>query len=174
MSLEDRDVARAVEDLRLKHLVCEVYVAGSRVPKYEHKITEEFNLTRPGLALLCVLLLRGPQTPGELRARTGRMHDFQDLQEVEAGLRSLEDSSAGPLAVQLERLPGRKEARFAHLLCGEPRIDESPPGLSPEPAVVEIRAERERLDTLEKTVRSLGEQLAELTVKFEEFKGQFE
>jgi len=174
MSIDDTDAARALDRLRTKHLAREAFLAGSRVPKYEHKATEVWELTPQEIAVLCLLLLRGPQTPGELRNRTGRMFAFQNLDEVEETLHNLKDHGKGIFVVELPRQPGHKENRFMHLLSGEPVIESTPAVLPTEPAMLQVRAENERIAALEETVQGLQDQLRELETKFESFKKQFE
>lgn len=175
MSLSDTEVARAVDRLRTRHFAREAHLAGSRVPKYEHKIGELWPLTPGEVAVLCVLLLRGPQTPGELRARTERMYPFRDLDEVEETLHRLENHASGEFVIELPRQPGRKENRFMHLLSGEP-MPEIPPAVSlpAEPSMLRARAENERIAGLEDTVQKLRNRLDQLETAFEKFKSQFE
>ena len=147
--------------------------ADQRVPKYYHLFAEKLELSPPQVAALTVLMLRGPQTLGEIRGRSGRLHEFADLDEVEQTLGDLGERQQ-PMVVQLERQPGRKEARFAHLLCGEPDIGEEEQGEGlVEPAALDVRAENERLAALEQEVGALREELAALRRAFEEFRGQF-
>ncbi len=174
MSIDDTDVARALDHLRTKHLGREVYLAGSRVPKYEHKAAEVWELTPQEIAVLCGLLLRGPQTPGELRTRTGRMFAFHNLDEVEETLHKLKDHGQGNFVVELPRQPGHKENRFMHLLSGEPEFESIPAAIPAEPAMLQVRAENERIAALEEAVQTLEAQLSELEASFEKFKSQFE
>jgi uncharacterized protein YceH (UPF0502 family) len=174
MSIREPEVVRALDSLRRLHLVWETQVAGSRVAKYEHNILERWQLRPQEVAVLGVLLLRGPQTLGEIRARTGRMFVFQDLAEVENTLRCLESHDAGPFTVELPRLPGHKESRFAHLLCGQPEVESIQTKLAPEQAVLQVRSENERVDALEEIVQTLQDQVNELKIRFEDFKSQFD
>jgi len=139
-------------------------------------MTEAFKLAEQEVAVLCVLMLRGPQTPGEIRGRTGRMYEFQSLEEVEQVLDALMISEPHPFVTKLPRQPGTKESRFAQLLGGEIKVEEhvqiSAP--RPEPAVLEVRAENERFAKLEEHVETLQLELAELKQQFLEFKKQFE
>jgi hypothetical protein len=173
VSYDENTVARALDSLREKKLVWVVTGAGSRVPKYEQRLSGTFNLAVQEAALLCVLMLRGPQTIGELRGRTGRMYEFQSLEEVEQVIRSLM-STEPPFISKLPRQPGTKESRFAHLLEGEVKIDHQPTAPQPERAVLEVQAENERLSRLERQVQALGTELAELKQQFLDFKTQFE
>ena len=120
VEFREKSVVRALESLRDRGLVRMVSGADMRVPKYYHLCVESFDLTPPQLAAICILMLRGPQTVGEIRGRTGRLYDFANLAEVEETLRELSRQGPGALVVQLERQLGRKEVRYAHLLAGEP------------------------------------------------------
>ncbi|HEX8853016.1 MAG TPA: YceH family protein [Pyrinomonadaceae bacterium] len=171
VSYDERTVAAALESLREKNLVYVFYGSDSRVPKYKHVVPEIFHLTPPEVAVLCVLLLRGPQTLGEVRGRTGRFHEFADLAEVEATLDSLARKDP-PLVSRLARAAGQKDARYAHLLSGEPpTVDElKPPPASPRAA----RGDGERLARLETEVESLRGEVSELRRQLDEFRKQFE
>ncbi|HEV3468767.1 MAG TPA: YceH family protein [Pyrinomonadaceae bacterium] len=173
VSFDEQTVARALESLRAKNLVYVFYGSDSRVPKYKHMMTEIFRLSPAELAAVCVLMLRGPQTVGEVRGRTGRLYSFADLAEAEATLDALARREE-PLVMKLPRQPGRKEARYAHLLAGAPEVEESRPEPRVEPAVREVRAENERLARLEAEVETLRGEVTELRRQFDEFKKQFE
>jgi uncharacterized protein len=173
VAYDERTVARALESLREKQLVWQVSAAGARVSKYEHRLSEKFNLAEQETAVLAVLMLRGPQTVGEIKGRTGRMYDFGELAEVEMTLESLV-TAAPPLVARLARQPGTKESRYAHLLAGEVHVEESPAEPRPDAAVLEVRAENERLAKLEGEVDNLRRQLAELQQQFLDFKRQFD
>lgn len=174
VSFDETTVVRALDGLRENKLALVFYGAESRVPKYAHKLTEAFALSRPEIAVLCVLLLRGPQTVGELRGRTGRMHEFAELEEVETTLQALATKEAQPLAAKLPRQTGLKESRFAHLLGGEVHLEpvETAPRL--EPATIAVRLENERLAKLEAEMESLRREFAELKQQFADFRKQFE
>jgi uncharacterized protein YceH (UPF0502 family) len=118
MDLSEDDVRDALNGLQEHRLAGSARGADSRVTKYEHWLGEAFNFSRAESALLCVLLLRGAQTPGELRGRTERMHKFEEIGDVLAGLQKLMEREP-PLVAVLARQPGTKEARYAHLLLGE-------------------------------------------------------
>lgn len=156
MNLDDEAVRLALRNLSEKGLAGHVSSADSRVTKYEHRIQEVFNFTRPETAVLCVLLLRGPQTPGELRGRTERMHRFEHLDEVQSALQKLMERQP-PLVKVLPRLPGTKESRYAHLLAGDVEGWEPPP----ESRVV-VSGDAERMARLEQEVAELKKELAEL------------
>ena len=174
LSLQETDVVRALDRLRTKHLSGERYGAGMRVAKYEHKIRDKWPLEAREVAALCILLLRGPQTQGEIRGRSGRMFPFADVEEVERTLSGLKDREEGPFVVELPRQPGQKESRFVHLLCGEPNFEAIAATLAPEPATLQVRAENERIESLEAQVQSLQEQMTELKESLERFRSQFE
>ena len=118
MNLHEDEVRDALIGLQDQRLAGPAQGADSRVSKYEHRLGEAFNFSRAETALLCVLLLRGPQTPGELRGRTERMHKFEEIGDVLGGLQKLMEREP-PLAAVLARQPGTKESRYAHLLSGE-------------------------------------------------------
>src|SRR6185437_6795507 len=124
MSLDEPTVQRTLDALARKHLVLERSGFGSRVPKYQHLFcnTEYGSLkfSAQELAIVCELLLRGPQTPGELRSRASRMASFGEVSEVEAALQSLLERESGAMVARLPREPGRRESRYMHLFGGEP------------------------------------------------------
>ncbi len=173
--LNEQDVVRAIFGLRDKQMAWERAEAGARVMKYSHDISRTFSFTDPQLAVICELMLRGPQTVGELRTRCERMFPLGNIDEASAVVQSLADYPDGPLVVKLPREPGRRESRYAHLLCGEPEIElMDAPQLQPEAAVLAVRAENERLAELENTVQLLRSDVAALTQQFAQFKTQFE
>ncbi len=170
---DERQVTEAVDTLRLKNLVYIFYGAESRVPKYKHMLREVLGLSPPELGALCVLMLRGPQTVGEVRGRAGRLYEFADLREAEATLEGLAQRDE-PLVVKLPRQAGRKEARYAHLLSGQPAVEEEAEA-QPSSSVPRTRAgESERVTRLESEVERLSDELAEMRRQFEEFRKQFE
>jgi uncharacterized protein len=170
---DERQVSEAVESLRLRNMVYIFYGAESRVPKYKHMMREVFTLSPPELAALCVLMLRGPQTVGEVRGRTGRMYEFADLREAEAALEGLAQRDE-PLVTKLPRQAGRKEARYAHLLSGQPAVEEEPEGQAASAAPRARAGESERVARLEAEVERLSNELAEMRRLFEEFRKQFD
>src|SRR5215470_2120361 len=117
MNLDEDAVRKALDGLQSHRLAGPARGADSRVTKYEHRIQEAFNFTRGETAILCVLLLRGPQTPGELRGRTERMFRFEHLDDVQSTLQRLIEREP-PLVAMLQRQPGTKESRYMHLLSG--------------------------------------------------------
>ena len=172
---DDARVARALEGLRDKHFVWFVDSADSRVQKYRHRLAEALDLSEGEMSVVDLLLLRGPQTPGELRGRSDRLHTFPAVEEVEAALQAL-SGREDPLVVRLPRQPGRKEHRWAHTLCGTPEITETEaPNLAREaPVFKEVRAERDRLAALEAEVAALKEEILALREELAQFRRQFE
>jgi len=168
MNLGENAVRDALLSLSEKGLAGRVSSADSRVPKYEHRLQEAFNLPRAETAVLCVLLLRGPQTPGELRGRTERMHRFEELSDVHSALQRLIQRDS-PLVQMLPRQPGTKETRYVHLLSGEMEIAELP---AQEPGVAS--ADGDRIALLETELGGLKAELAELKKDFREFQKRFE
>ena len=173
MNLNDEAVRQALHSLNEKGLAGTASGAGdSRVAKFEHRMQEAFNLTRPETALLCVLMLRGPQTPGELRGRAERLHRFEDLTDVQSTLQRLM-SREEPLAKVLPRQPGTKESRYAHLLCGDKPEWDAPPASAVE-SRDESAADDERVTRLEEEVAALRREMAELKEEVQSFRRQFE
>lgn len=173
VSYDRKEVVRALDGLREKHLATLFHGADDRVPKYKHALNDVFALNPGELALLCVLMLRGPQTVGELRTRTERMHFFRMLADVETGLQALALREP-PLVTKMARQIGLKEPRYAHLLSGsaEPADPESAPPLEPE--TLAVRAEDERLARLEAQTASLRRELSDLQHEVEELKKQWQ
>lgn len=172
VALEEDDVVKALDGLRFKQLAV-VSADGGRVPKYRHILAEKLQLVEPELAVICELLVRGPQTVGELRSRGERMHPFADLAAVEEALSELMEREQ-PLVVRLARQAGRKEARYAQLFCGEPENIVADAPAPPEAARVRVMADNERISSLEAEVAALREEVADLRQMVEEFKKQFE
>ncbi len=167
LHLDEETLERALYTLREKGLLVSITGAGSRVVKYSHRISEKFNLGRRELAILCELMVRGPQTLGELRTRAERMHSFGDLAEVESVLDHMPE-----LVTKLPRRPGEKEARYAHLLSGEPPVSALPPASAitqfdppPQPS---------RIGALEAEIAELRRELEDLKQQFAGFLKQFE
>ena len=172
MALAEEEVVRALEGLRFKQLVV-VAADGGRVPKYRHLLAEKLGLVPAELALVCEMMVRGPQTVGELRTRGERMHLFADLAAVEEVLRELMERET-PLVARLPRQPGRKESRYAQLWGGEPEIAAEEGGAAPEPARQRVMAENERIARLEEEVAGMRGEVAGLRQAVEDFKKQFE
>jgi hypothetical protein len=162
-SYSENQVADALESLREKNLAYVFYGSTSRVPKYKHVMTEVMHLSHLELALMCVLMLRGAQTLGELRGNASRLHDFSSLEEVEETLNGLISREPEPLVVRLPRQPGQKEGRFAHLLSGEVDVE----------AIVETERPTRRAG-LEERVEALAAEVEKLKEQFEQFRKQFE
>jgi len=165
MELDENSVRDALESLRAKRLAGPTSSADSRVTKYEHRMQELFNFTRGESALICVLLLRGPQTPGELRGRTERIHRFEELSDVQSALQRLMQRTPALVAV-LPRQPGTKEARYTHLLSGD--VEHAASTLPATHAVESSNSD------LEEEVRALRAEVDELKRQFAEFKKQFD
>ncbi|HEY2390868.1 MAG TPA: YceH family protein [Candidatus Angelobacter sp.] len=169
-SFDEETVRLALRNLSEKQLAGMARGADGRVAKYEHHLQEVFNFTRQETALVCVLLLRGPQTPGELRGRTERMYEFEHLDDVLAGLQQLMRREP-PLAKALGRRPGTKEIRYAHLLSGDVEAWEP----SAEAASFSGPSDdNERMAHLEEQVATLQKEVAEMKQQMAEFKKQFE
>ena len=169
MNLDEPAVRDALRGLNEKNLAGGISKADSRVTKYEHRLQEAFNFSRPEIAVLCVLLLRGPQTPGELRGRAERLHRFQDLDEVHLALDRLMKRQP-PLATVLPRPSGTKEARYAHMLSGDVEAFEP----EPEAAAGFVSPDSERIARLENEVAALHNEIASLKQQLAEFRKQFE
>ncbi len=165
MQLNEDEVRTALNHLRDQNLVAAAH--DSRVTKYEHHLQEVLNLTRGETAVLCVLLLRGPQTPGELRGRAERMHRFEQLDDVLSTLEKLAHFEPS-LVVALPRQPGSREIRYAHLLSGEPDVASLAAAAdSPDraPHSFDSSSDSERLLQLETEVASLRQDVAELKAR---------
>lgn len=171
MHLDDEAVRDALHSLNEKGLAGAASSADSRVPKYEHRLGEAFNFSRPEFAVLCVLFLRGPQTPGELRGRAERMYRFEDLGQVQSALQRLMNREP-PLVKMLPRQSGTKEARYAHLLSGDVETGQPPP--SAETPLTASSADSERIARLEDQVASLQQEMADLQQQLADFRKQFE
>jgi uncharacterized protein YceH (UPF0502 family) len=174
VSFNEPTVTQAIESLRDKNLVYVFYGSTSRVPKYKHMMPEVLHLDQREVALLCVLMLRGAQTTGELKERTGRLADFTALGEVEEALNSLSVREEQPLVVKLPRQPGQKEARYAHLLAGDYPADQLIEETSLENKSVMKRAGDGRLTKLEDEVVALRAEVTELRRQLEDFIKQFD
>jgi uncharacterized protein len=174
MRLDEDAVVHATVALRRRGLLRQIQPVGSRVTKFEHLLGDEMQLGRRELAVLGVLMLRGPQTPGELYARTERLEPFADLADLQGVLESLMARQPEPLVARLARRPGQKEVRYAHLLSGDPPADA--PGTTEEPAVPPRRAvvEDDRVAALERTVEELRAEVAALRAELDAFRAQFQ
>lgn len=168
MSLDEQAIEEALTELRYRHqLAWQVETAGSRVPKYKHRIGEVFRFNPPELAVLCELMLRGPQTIGELRSHASRLHPLDSTDDVVRALEALADWAGHKLVVRVPPGPGRREQRYAHLLCGEAELpaQESEPHAAPAPR--RPPPDAGRLDAIER-------ELAALREEFEAFRKQFD
>lgn len=168
-SYSEHQVADALESLREKNLTYVFYGSTSRVPKYKHVMPEVMHLSHPEMALMCVLMLRGAQTLGELRGHGGRLHEFSSLEEVEETLNKLITRDPDPLVARLPRQPGQKEGRFAHLLSGEINLETLAIEGERAPAVSSTRR-----SGLEQKVEELAAEVQQLKEQFEQFRKQFE
>jgi len=170
MSLDEDSVRYALSSLQEKRLAGPAGGADSRVTKYEHRLQEVFNFDRRETAIVCVLLLRGAQTPGELRGRSERMYRFDTLDDVQSTLQKLTDRG---LVKVLARQPGTKESRYVHLFAGDVPDDATqalPPTRTSVSAGDHVDA---RITALESEVRSLKDQISDLRRELSEFKQQF-
>jgi uncharacterized protein YceH (UPF0502 family) len=169
-SLTDIEVEQALDSLREKNLAYVFYGSTSRVPKFKH-VADNLHLSPVELSVICVLMLSGAQTVGEIRGRGYRLYESSGLEEIEQALLSLATKDE-PMVIKLPRLAGQKEARFAHLLAGEVHIDVD----SEQPASKQSRksAEAEKVVSLEHRVEALAGEVESLRLQFEQFKKQFE
>ena len=178
MLLSDETVQHTLTALRGKKLVREWFPSGSRVPKFDHVLNEVYGLNEAQLAVLTLLMLRGFQTAGEIKGRSGRMHTFHEVERVETTLQSLMLDRQTPLAVKLPKAPGTKEARYAHLLSGglaveRQEIAEGITSDAPQTMVISGRGD-DRIGALEYEVQQLRAEVNWLSRQFEAFKKQFE
>jgi hypothetical protein len=173
VAYDDQTVVRAMDKLRDKRLATLFTGAESRVAKYKHTLTDALLLTPGEVAVLCVLMLRGPQTLGELRTRSERLFTFDTLPEVEETLSGL---ASRQLVTKLPRQPGTKEPRYAHLFSDPIDLPNTPAETSvrPEPATFAVRAENERIAKLEAETAELRRELTEIKQQFAAFRNQFE
>ncbi|MBA3973171.1 MAG: DUF480 domain-containing protein [Candidatus Solibacter sp.] len=165
VAYDEQTAMEALDGLRTKGLVVFVHESGSRVEKYRHRLGEHFNFTRGELAVLAVLMLRGPQTMAELRERSARLHTFEDSSALEYTLHRMETREGGALVKLMPRQPGMKEPRWARLLGGEPEWNADPEPVASAPAAGAGLAER---------VENLESELRGLRAEFERFREQFQ
>jgi uncharacterized protein YceH (UPF0502 family) len=168
MTLDEDAVRAALDSLQMQRLAGPASGADGRVTKYEHRLQEVFNFDRREIAILCVLLLRGAQTPGELRGRTERMYRFEELEDVLATLDRLSQRQP-PLVAVLPRQPGTKESRYMHLLADAAPVEAAPLRVQGSPS-----AGDDRIAILENDVAQLRRELAEMREQLEAFRKQFE
>ncbi|AOV98583.1 hypothetical protein A9798_09880 [Edwardsiella hoshinae] len=166
LELSESEVQNALDLLVRKHQIRSINAPGSRVVKYEHRFcNSEFGDLRfspAEVALICCLLLRGPQTPGELRTRCNRLYAFADVNEAEQVLNRLAEREDGPFVLRLAREPGRRESRYAHLFCGAPALGAEGAPVPAPLMVSEAETLSERVTALETEVAELKRQLASL------------
>lgn len=184
VSYDEETVLKALDTLRKKGLVRVISGPDMRVPKYAQAVEDFFSLAIQEIAVLCVLMLRGAQTIGEIRGRSGRLYEFADLSEVELTIQGLVDRNPQALVIKLARQPGTKESRYSHLLGGmvevEQKINEKINEKVNEKLFDITQAEKinsnenERISKLEKEVEELKEQILKLSQEFSDFKKQFE
>jgi uncharacterized protein len=167
MSLDDAIVSKSLDDLARRSLVGAVHRSDSRAKRYRHRLSEALNLHPAETAVMCVLMLRGAQTAGEIRTRTTRLFAFRDLAHVDVTLEALM-TLATPLVAQMPRRPGQKEVRYAHLLSGDP-VD-APPEIETRTFVIET----DRVAELEQSVEALRAELAELRERFDALQREFQ
>jgi uncharacterized protein YceH (UPF0502 family) len=184
MDLDEETVKRTLAELGRRSLVRPVHRGDSRALRYRQELGEKLHLHAPELAALCVLMVRGPQTPGEIRTRAARMFEFTEPRHVEVTLETMMGLSP-PLVAQLPRQRGQKEARWTHLFAGEPRVDpreadeshthqEASPAASPSTTLFRSPGAAERIDALEQEVSALRKEVADLRGQLDAFRRQFE
>lgn len=166
VSYDESMVQGALDRLHDRYLVYLFHGSTARTVKYKHMLPSVYELEPSETAIMCVLLLRGPQTPGEIHSRTARMYEFKDLNDVQESLDSLMRRDE-PLITRLERQPGQKDARFAHLLSGAVAAENVSRSAAP-------AQKDERIEKLEQEMETLREEVSSLKETFEEFKKQFE
>jgi uncharacterized protein YceH (UPF0502 family) len=176
VAFDENVVVRAIDGLREKRLASHYAGAESRVAKYKHSLTDALLLTPAEVALLCVLMLRGPQTIGELRTRTERLFRFDSLPEVEEALTALSTRQPQPLVAKLPRQPGSKEPRFAQLLGGpvEAAAGGAANAVAAEVPVAAAAPDGDRVGKLEQEVAVLRGEIEELRRQLGDFRRQFE
>ena len=174
MDLHESDVESALDDLRDRRLALRVDMAGSRVPKFRHNVESIWELTRSEYALLTVLLLRGPQSLGQLRLRTERIHTFRDLDEVRAVLENMGKRELEPhcLVASLHPSAGVKDIRYTHTLGDPANVSEASPTEAPPSALAPSPREL-KIEALEARVTELQAELQKLREAFEQFRSQF-
>lgn len=160
MEVSDAQAQQALDSLRAKSLIIES--SGGRVPRYEYNIERVLQIPTPSAALLAVLMLRGPQTAGELRINCDRLHKFTDISAVEGFLRELAERPDGSLVVELPRQPGSRENRWAHLLCGAPPTEQHAAAGARSNQAGDLAVIRSRVDALEARVAELHTLIAAL------------
>ena len=171
MNLNENAVSQALRSLEKAGLAGPADAWDNRVTKYEHRFQEAFNLDRREIAILCELLLRGPQTPGELRSRAERMYRFEDLGQVQSALQRLAQREP-PMVKMLPRQPGTKESRYSHLLSGD--VQTQTQEAAPEATITHNTSGGERIARLENEIAALQKEVAELKEQLAAFRKQFD
>ncbi len=174
MALDELTVEHVLDKLRMDHkLAMEVSSTGSRSLKYRHNMAAHWNFSPAKMAILCELFIRGPQTPGDLRAHAARLHPLADASEVEEILQGLANHSEGPFVVHLPREPGKRERRWAHLFGGDPSGHIEEPATAP---AVESHpgSSDDRIEAMEIEIARLQKELGDLKNAFDSFKANFE
>jgi uncharacterized protein YceH (UPF0502 family) len=175
MALEPGAIENTLYELRIEHrLAIETHSTGSRVSKFKHNFRDHWDFALVEMAVLCELFVRGPQTPGDLRAHASRLRPLTDSNEVDEVLRELETREGGPFVVQLPREPGKRERRWAHLFGGEPEFVEDPAEIHLPTEDSSGPSRSEKVQVLEEEVATLRQELDELKKSFESFKTSFE
>lgn len=170
---DEDTVLQTIDALRDIGLAFRVDLVDSRVPKYEHNMGKKMDLTVQELAIMSVLMLRGALTLAKIKERTTRLYPFEDREEVEVTLDGLTEREE-PLVMRFPPMPGQKEARYAHLLAGEPDLPETGAAMTREVRTATAGVDAERMDQLEEEVATLNEKLESLQQQFDAFKAQFE
>lgn len=175
MTLDERTISRSLDELRRRSLARGMQRSDSRVTKYQHLASEAMALSSAELAVMCVLMLRGQQTAGEIKTRTARLYDFSDVAQVDATLEGLIMRLPASLITRLPRRPGQKEVRYAHLLSGEVTVDTTADSASSDDGHDARTAPSPgRLDALEHAVNSLRAEVADLRAQLDEFRRAFQ
>ena len=175
MELDTATVEHTLYELRMEHkLAVEVSASGSRVMKYRHNFAEHWCFSLSQMAILCELFLRGPQTPGDLRAHCARLHALADSNEAELILNQLKDNEEGCFVVHLQRQPGKRERRWAPLFGAAPEMQEEEPEEIPVAEMQTGPSRLERIQTLEDEIVDLRQELDDFKKQFEAFKTAFE
>ena len=168
VSFDESIIENTLDKLREKSFASRITGSDIRVPKYRQVFTEAMNFSHEEIAVICVLMLRGPQTPGEIKSRSSRMFNFGNLTQVDDVLQKLMNREK-PLIIKLPRQTGMKESRYMHILSVEPEID------TPVNEIKDISSNNDdRITKLEAEFESLNNDVNEIKTKFEKFKQQFE
>lgn len=174
MNIDDANVVSALDSLRRHHLVWQIVTHGSRTPKYEHNMKDVAAFSESQIAVLCELMLRGPQTVGELRTRASRLTEFYGLTDVEHTLKKLMAHESGPFVVQLPRRPGHKENRYAHLFTEVDASEDTYESFATPTPARATDADDRRIEILEKKIEELQSAFDELRDQFLKFKQEME